>query len=316
MKTNYTIIIALLIGFMSSYSQPVLNPADFTSFYNSDGYSASDVVGLSPGNAGPNQTWNFSGLATLTLDGTFSVVPFGTAPYISNFPTANFALKSTAVGFSDSYYSFYKSSPTTFESVGGADNTYIDLEVDHSTIFQFPYIYGTVINDTYQYVDDPTSHAFTSTYDGYGTLATPYGTYTNVIRQKKVEVDYDYTYTEYAWFTTNPFKYIMSVSFNVTSTSSNNGVVVFTNFANLGVNSNNKEKSVTVYPNPTTSTLNLHFSNAETIDKVVIIDVSGKIVKQQTENTTQINVEKLATGLYIIEAYSGKEKFQTKFIKE
>ncbi len=73
---------------------------------------------------------------------------------------------------------------------------------------------------------------------------------------------------------------------------------------------------ITVFPNPTTSTVNLAISNAVTIDKVVVVDVTGKIVLQQNQNTTQVNVEKLAAGLYIIEAFSGKEKFTSKFVKQ
>lgn len=314
MKTNYTIIITLLITSMSSYSQPVLNATDFTSFYNSDNYSADDVIGLSPGNSGPNQTWDFSGL-TVTFDGTFSIVSVATTPYASSFPTSNIAEKYTSVGDPDPYYNFYESSPTTLEYVGDANSGGTNLLIDHITRFQFPYIYNTVINDTYQYAGDPTIYAFTSTYDGYGTLTTPYGTYTNVIRQKTVEVDDDFTYTYYTWFTTNPFKIIMSLVFIESPLFSYNAISVSANFT-LGINTNNKEKLVAVYPNPTTSILNLQFSKDETIEKVVITDITGKTVMQQTEKTSQINVEKLTAGLYIIEAYSGEKKFQTKFIKE
>jgi hypothetical protein len=74
--------------------------------------------------------------------------------------------------------------------------------------------------------------------------------------------------------------------------------------------------SITLFPNPTTSVINLDFSEAVTIDKIVVVDITGKTVLQQAANTTQVNVEKLAKGLYILEAYSGKEKFTSKFIKE
>jgi hypothetical protein len=74
--------------------------------------------------------------------------------------------------------------------------------------------------------------------------------------------------------------------------------------------------TINVFPNPTTSIVNLNISNAVNIDKVVVVDITGKTVLRQNQNTTQVNVEKLAAGLYIIEAFSGNEKFQTKFIKE
>lgn len=74
--------------------------------------------------------------------------------------------------------------------------------------------------------------------------------------------------------------------------------------------------AITVFPNPTTSTVNLAISNAMTIDKVVVIDATGKTVLQQNQNNTQVNVEKLTAGLYIIEAFSGNDKFTSKFVKK
>lgn len=315
MKKNYTILLTLLIACMRLSAQPVLNASDFTSFYLSNGYSANDVAGLSPGNVGANQIWDFSSLL-VTLDGTFSIVPIVSTPYASSFPTANFVIKSTNVGIPDPYYSYYKSSPTTIETVGGADSKGANLENDHSTLFQFPYAYNTLINDTYQSLGDIFISSFTSTYDAYGTLITPYGTYTNVIRQKRVEIDGAYTYTDYIWCTTNPFKYIMGMGFRADGTDSYNYVSIFSNFSNLSVAKISNENLITTYPNPTTSILNLQFSNAVTIDKLVIIDITGRIVLRQTEKVTQINVEKLVKGVYLIEAYSGNEKYQTKFIKE
>jgi hypothetical protein len=62
--------------------------------------------------------------------------------------------------------------------------------------------------------------------------------------------------------------------------------------------------------------LNLNFSNSITIDKVDVIDVAGRVVLQKEGNTSQINVAKLADGLYEIEVYSRNEKSTSKFIKE
>ena len=91
-------------------------------------------------------------------------------------------------------------------------------------------------------------------------------------------------------------------------------ILKFTN-ATLGKSSFSNEK-INLSPNPTTSILNLNFSNDVTIDKISVIDITGKIVLQQYQNIKQINVEELAKGLYIIEVYSENEKFTSKFIKE
>ncbi|TRX15947.1 T9SS type A sorting domain-containing protein [Flavobacterium franklandianum] len=74
--------------------------------------------------------------------------------------------------------------------------------------------------------------------------------------------------------------------------------------------------TIIVFPNPTTSILNFQYPDQITVDKIKIIDSTGKMVLQQNQNLKTINVENLAKGLYIIEWHSGKEKFQTKFIKK
>jgi hypothetical protein len=70
-----------------------------------------------------------------------------------------------------------------------------------------------------------------------------------------------------------------------------------------------------MYPNPTSSIINLKTQNNIQIDKIVVTDLTGKKVVE-INNANQINVAKLSAGLYIVEAFSGEEKFISKFIKE
>jgi len=77
----------------------------------------------------------------------------------------------------------------------------------------------------------------------------------------------------------------------------------------------NQFSKFSVYPNPTTSILNIQTQINSTIDKIVITDLTGKKVFEQN-NANQVNVANLAKGLYVIEAFSGEEKFVQKFIKE
>ena len=71
-----------------------------------------------------------------------------------------------------------------------------------------------------------------------------------------------------------------------------------------------------LYPNPATHQINLQSSNTFMVDRVVITDLTGKIIMQQTENTNTINIEKLNSGIYLLQGFSGEQKFQSKFIKE
>ena len=72
----------------------------------------------------------------------------------------------------------------------------------------------------------------------------------------------------------------------------------------------------TIYPNPVSNILSIQTSNDSTIDKVVVIDLYGKVILEETPINNQIKVEQFPTGTYIIQISSGEEKFLTKFIKE
>jgi hypothetical protein len=314
MKKLCTIILALFISNNISYAQPVLNSSDFSpsTAYDLDVYSVEDVSGLSPGANGANVTWNFSGLKAPAA-GKLSVLPVASTPYAASYPTANFCFKSI-YGGDGVDYDYFRVTSTAIETVGDVGNGVPYSDIDHSTWFVFPYSYGTNFNDTYQSQSDLVIYSFSATFDAYGTLTTPYGTYNNVMRQKKVEVDGADTYTDYLWFTANPFKIVMTMSFDGSNDNSN--ATTFYVPSALNLKEYNKENLVLAYPNPATSKLNLELPNDKTIDKVVVTDVTGKIVIQETENTAQINIEKFALGLYIIELYSGKEKFTSKFIKK
>ena len=74
--------------------------------------------------------------------------------------------------------------------------------------------------------------------------------------------------------------------------------------------------SFAIYPNPASSMLNIQTSNNVNLTKVIIIDTTGKRVIEQTQNITQVNVEQLASGMYILQAFSGEKKFISKFVKE
>ncbi len=83
----------------------------------------------------------------------------------------------------------------------------------------------------------------------------------------------------------------------------------------LSIKENTANNNISVFPNPTDSKLNIQLNDNQIIDKVIITDLSGKILIEQTQNNSQINVENLAFGLYIIEAFSNNNKFERKFIK-
>lgn len=86
----------------------------------------------------------------------------------------------------------------------------------------------------------------------------------------------------------------------------------------LGVSSfnGNDANLFSIYPNPTKDFLSIqNLSNSE-IDKVLVMDISGKIILQQNQITNQVNVQNLAKGMYLLQVFSGDKKWQSKFLKE
>ena len=77
-----------------------------------------------------------------------------------------------------------------------------------------------------------------------------------------------------------------------------------------------KNSLITIYPNPAQTFLNLQVANNLTLDKIIITDLNGKTIKVQTQKSNTINIENLAQGTYILEAYSGEGKYSSKFVKE
>ena len=310
MKKNYPLIILLFIGNLFANAQPVLNATDFGTELSGIVYSG-NPSGLSPGDAGANQTWNFSGLTLTTDNLTLNTVAAETAFSASSFPTSNYCWK--IIDNSDpnnifSDYDFYRLSNSRFERMGtssSSENTiteYTDTVIE----FLFPYTYNTTINDTYKSSNSSNPNSFTSVYDAYGTLITPFGTYTNVIRVKKTQENR----INYIWYQTNPYLPIMGGDF-----TDNGSITVLKNTTGLGFNPIEPKKAMAVFPNPAHAEVNIQLPEQQTLDRVAITDVTGKIVLKQDQNLNQINVSHLANGLYFIEVHSGNEKLVTKFIK-
>ena len=83
----------------------------------------------------------------------------------------------------------------------------------------------------------------------------------------------------------------------------------------VGIEDNIELSSFNIYPNPVKNQLTITAEN-EKINSIKIIDVTGKILKSFTENTTTINVADLAKGLYILQIQTQKGIGTKRFIKE
>ena len=82
----------------------------------------------------------------------------------------------------------------------------------------------------------------------------------------------------------------------------------------IGIEEMYNDKFYSIYPNPVSSTLNI--KTDATIEGIVIMDVIGRKILEQNENTSQINIESLEQGMYQLIINSEGKKYSSKFIKD
>ncbi len=136
-------------------------------------------------------------------------------------------------------------------------------------------------------------------------LGLNFDTNTGIISGTPTEATPATTYTVTTTYNGNPY------IFNEVSSTT----IVISTYSALGIDDFSKN-NIKLYPNPTNAVLNLSVNGGIIIDKITILDITGKIHLEQTENLSTINLEKLAKGVYILTAYAGDKKYQEKFIKE
>ena len=82
------------------------------------------------------------------------------------------------------------------------------------------------------------------------------------------------------------------------------------------LSTNSVEKDILlVYPNPTTSILNIKTTTEVTFDKFLITDFSGKLVLEQKLQNSKIDIQKLKSGVYFLHLKAGDLIHRIKFVK-
>lgn len=76
----------------------------------------------------------------------------------------------------------------------------------------------------------------------------------------------------------------------------------------------NNDNNIKIFPNPSSNIFKI-VSNTK-VDKITIFDTLGKEILIQTQNNSEVNIEKLSKGIYLIEIISENEKIYKKLIKE
>ncbi len=321
MKKNVLSLItgSLIVLNSLSNAQPIITAAGIN-FVVGDQLNVVNATYVNPGSQGANQTWDLSAMVSSFTTQNVGVTASST-PYASNFTGATIALNQPAYG----NYSYYKINSSAQQYYGYENVNGFQAYSDPEDMIRFPFTY----NDTYI---DPWSVTFlvsgttkyrkgttTVTADGYGTLITPAGSFTNVLRVHFVE-----DYIDSMNFSGSPaitnlhqeqyFWYKEGIHFalaEIYSASVNNGAPILsgTYLANPATGVNDLSNMISEYslsPNPTSEQVKLNFTLTE--NKKVTINVFNalgqNIQLEQTENemqganTIELNVATLPEGIY------------------
>lgn len=74
--------------------------------------------------------------------------------------------------------------------------------------------------------------------------------------------------------------------------------------------------NIKIYPNPTTGFVTIQLEHNETIHKIEIIDMLGKIVYSQNSSSNTIDLCTLHSGSYFIKTFANEKVFLKKIIKQ
>lgn len=81
----------------------------------------------------------------------------------------------------------------------------------------------------------------------------------------------------------------------------------------LAIQENFNSEKINLYPNPTNGILNI--PSQFSIHKVVIYDLSGKLLFEKEVQSIAIDVQQLSSGIYLIKLFSEDKNYQAKFVK-
>ena len=345
-----TILIASSFLLMISAKSQTINDSNIANIGDII-YGATDVsplINLGTNSAG--NTWNFSSLLingrdTTTMEHPWDV--FGRGSMRSHYPTATHGIAD------DTNYIFLRRSSSALELIGLSNGTAHVKSQDAETIITFPSVFGTTFKDTAKTtatvsgasVGQPLADSIKvisityieSDFSASGTLTTPFGIFSS-IRQylvrdtytetwakgvatggvyTRIQTERDTAYSHQYWSDAINAKFPL-VSYDLDASGNLTGSVEW--MTGFTVNSTASisevtQKSITVFPNPATNQLTIEESSQ--LNKVVVMDVTGKnVISLSNLTSNKIDVSALPKGMYVIQITTDSYTGTTKFIKQ
>ncbi len=316
MKKHLLSLALVTAGAVHVMAQPTLTSSNIAPAVGQS-FTTHTAGYVSPGNSGANQVWNLAFTPSTGNTSTF-VAPSST-PNGSSFPNSNVAMNSGA------NTAYYKATSTEFQVAGFYGNGTVISYYNNEDMLRFPFSYNSSYTDTWgtTFVNGVTFYrtgSTTVTYDGYGTLTTPGGTFQNVVRTHFVQTYQDsssfgiitYTNDEYMWWLPGYSFVIATVGTLTSSFGSPTQYGQYDSNVSVGTAEIGSPQLLDVFPVPANEKLTLNVGNAEAVTEVKIFSVTGAEVKSISaeklfveQNVAEIPVFDLPQGVYFLQVRKG-----------
>lgn len=290
---------------VAAYAQPTLTGADLNPVLGEE-ITISQGSYTNPGPSGSNQTWDFSSVLT-SGSGTFLVGPSDAA-----HPGTNVSYD---YGGGNKFWLQNDASKQEFKYQQSA-GVLITFS-DNQKILQFPLSSTTSVTD-------PFAATFTSgvafsrqgnstlTYEGFGTVTTPTGTYTNCLKMKLVQIYTDtyvggtisYNVVVYYWYKAGYHYPIVTLGSYTTNGGAPTEYSQFYAGSTLNLNENPEIETV-LYPNPATHEIHFEVANEGAVEAIKVYDVKGHLIHEVVEamdGQATIQLSDFNAGFYFLEA--------------
>lgn len=327
------IIILLILSSAQVFSQMTLTSLNSFTVGDHIGYAECDT-NVTHGNAGANQTWNFTGIVRLDTS-TTSVVASSSTPYSGQFSSSN-----TATSNDNTSYNYFTVSAANIMFNGNGSPAMVISYSNPELFMQYPFTFNSTFTDNFgaSYISNGTptvrTGTITVTGDAWGTISLPVGTFTSALRLKYVISTKDSSNpgapvvmitntTSYVWFAPGKKYPVFEI---VYSTLIFNGIPIastkavnYTPVSNaIGIEqiSSNVPNGFSLeqnYPNPFNPETKIRFSiPAKENVRLTVFDALGREIETLVNEslaagTYEVNFERsnLSSGVYFYKITSG-----------
>jgi hypothetical protein len=350
MKKLYSIFALAVSGTAMVYGQSITYATHAPvagDVFTTKSYDSTAAV---PKQTGANQTWNFSSCLTSTDSPTSSTfVSASSVPASSMFPGTNIV-----EDLGGGYYSFQKTSTSSYEYLGSKNGTTSTIILTNSLIYiNFPFSMGSSMSDNAAgtLTLNTGSSTFTGTIQysitqngtGTGNVILPGGN--NISNILQVTTSYSMSQLvnigfgnatvtikgkAYNYFASGIKQAVLTVDYSTSTVQIPFGTpTVNTGFSadvnnNLitGLNELNFEAGFQIFPNPGKDYFSVNLSNPDRNECVIhIYNASGTLVKEislgnNAEVNEKVDISHLTPGIYLVKTNLGERQSVRKLIKE